>query len=327
MRYCDFEKGFTKRFYPYKELTEKDIEGIRILKWIAAIILMLSCAIFAYVCKSYELFWITITISILLMLCLIYLIVSKPIRLLYLAGWIISRNIKPTGPFLDVEKFFPNHKYFIDKKNFDSIKKEVLRILPYRYKLPLTKYTFNGQNNYIGSDIDGTQRDDQDGWRIMMVSIGRKISDGGRKNFPKLSKLIERCPEILSCAVSILPGRKGIPIHIGYYKGILRYQLGVVIPKDKKNCFICVNGEKYNWSSGKDVMFDDTFAHKVYNNTDEIRVVIYMDIARPFLPDGLCEFNEYILRMFENNSSVQNEISRTEYQVDLVESNNINDIN
>lgn len=317
MGYCNFEKGFTKRFYPFRELTEKDIEGIKLVKWIIGVIVMLVCAIFAYVYKSRELFLIMTSNSILLLLCLIYLIVSKPIRLLYLAGWIISRNINPTGPFLDVNKFFPNHKYFVDTKNFKDIKKEVLRMLPYRHKLPLTKNTFNGQNNYIGSDIDGNQRDDQDGWRIMMVSIGRKISTGGRKNFPKLSELIERCPEILSCAVSILPGRKGIPIHIGYYKGILRYQLGVVIPNDKENCFICVNGEKYNWSSGDDVMFDDTFAHKVYNNTDEIRVVIYMDIARPFLPDGLNEFNEFILKMFENNSSVQKEISRTEYQIDL----------
>ena len=67
----------------------------------------------------------------------------------------------------------------------------------------------------------------------------------------------------------------------------------------------------------KDMMFDDTFAHKVYNNTDEIRVVIYMDIARPFLKPGLKEFNEMILGLFENNSSVKNEISRTEYQIDL----------
>ena len=25
MGYCNFEKGFTKRFYPFRELTEKDV--------------------------------------------------------------------------------------------------------------------------------------------------------------------------------------------------------------------------------------------------------------------------------------------------------------
>ena len=55
----------------------------------------------------------------------------------------------------------------------------------------------------------------------------------------------------------------------------------------------CVNGEKYNWKEGEDVMFDDTFAHKVYNETEDIRVVVYMDIERKFLPWWLGIFNKY----------------------------------
>ena len=81
------------------------------------------------------------------------------------------------------------------------------------------------------------------------------------------------------CGVNIA-GEKGIPIHVGYYKGFIRYQLGVIIPKETEKCYLCVNGEKYNWKEGEDVMFDDTFAHKVYNETEDIRVVVYMDIER-----------------------------------------------
>jgi aspartyl/asparaginyl beta-hydroxylase (cupin superfamily) len=314
---CEFEKGFTKRYFPYKELTDNDREGLLLVKWLAALLSMIAIGIVALAYRCRSIFWIAIAIGLCCGLILLRLIVTKPVRFLYLGGLMIAKSIDPTGPYLDPDKYFPNHKLFIDKKNFREIEKEVRQMLPQRHKLPLTKYTFGKENHAIGSGMDGKQQDDDDGWRISMVSIGRTISSGGYKNFPKLASLIEKCPEILSCAVSILPGNKGIPIHIGYYKGFIRYQLGVVIPKDRKKCFICVNGEPYHWKRGADVMFDDTFAHKVYNNTDEIRVVIYMDIARAFLTPTVQMFNEFVLQIFENSESLKEEISRTEYQIDL----------
>jgi len=220
---CEFENGFTKRYYPYKELTKNDHEGLELLKWLAGLIIMIMVGIVAFIYRCRSMFWIAIACGLLYGLALLRLIVKKPVRILYLAGLMISRSIDPTGPYLDPDKYFPNHKLFIDKKNFREIEKEVRRMLPQRHKLPLTKYTFGGQNYNIGSGIDGKQQDSEDGWRIMMVSIGGTISAGGYKNFPKLARLVEKCPEILSCAVSILPANKGIPIHIGYYKAFIRY--------------------------------------------------------------------------------------------------------
>lgn len=240
---------------------------------------------------------------------------TEPIRLLYLFGYLISRFIEPTEPFLNVDKFFPNHKLFINSANFTQIKKEILCILPHRHLIPLTKNTFGTENEYIGSDIDGLQKDTEDGWRIFVVSVGKRITSGGLQNFPTICNLVKQCPEVLSCIVSILPSNKGIPIHVGYYKGFIRYQLGIVVPKDNKNCFLCVNGEKYVWESGKDMMFDDTFPHKVYNMTEETRVVLYMDIERKFLPKWLEKLNRFAIGLFQESEEIKKEIKKTEYQI------------
>ena len=111
--------------------------------------------------------------------------------------------------------------------------------------------------------------------------------------------------------------KKAIPIHVGYYKGFIRYQLAVIIPKDRKNVFICVNGEKYSWKEGVGVVFDDTYPHKVYNNTEEDRVVLYIDVERNHMPNWLTCMNKILLNLFENSSYVKDEIKRTEYQVKL----------
>ena len=60
----------------------------------------------------------------------------------------------------------------------------------------------------------------------------------------------------------------------------MRLMFAIKVPKDKENCFLWVNGIKYNWEEGKCVLWDDIYPHKVYNNTDENRIVLYMDIYR-----------------------------------------------
>ena len=99
---------------------------------------------------------------------------------------------------------------------------------------------------------------------------------------PFLCKILDTMPEVSSCALSLLEPKIKIPIHNGYYKGIMRFMLPIKIPKDKKNVFLCNNGIKYHWKEGNPVLWDDTYPHKVYNNTNEIRIVLYMDIERPF---------------------------------------------
>ena len=53
---------------------------------------------------------------------------------------------------------FSKHTLFTESENFNKIKQEITAVLPYRNNIPLTKNTFDGENEYIGSDIDGKQK-------------------------------------------------------------------------------------------------------------------------------------------------------------------------
>ena len=169
------------------------------------------------------------------------------------------------------------------------------------------------QNTYIGSDIR-RENGKTKAWRLINIKAGDEYSAVANKYFPSLVRLLRSVPQIGTCAISVLQDGVHIPIHVGYYKGIMRYMIPIVVPKERENVFLCVNEIKYSWTEGVGVLWDDTYPHKVYNNTDEIRVVIYMDVVRP-LSWGLNALNRFILLLACNSKIVKDEIKRTEIQV------------
>ena len=100
---------------------------------------------------------------------------------------------------------------------------------------------------------------------------------------PKTLSIIRKIPKLRACMFSLLEPNMTIPLHKGPYKGSLRYHLGLKIPKDRRNCFIKVDGKNYHWTDGEDIVFDDTYNHCVFNNTNEIRIVLFCDFDRPMI--------------------------------------------
>lgn len=98
---------------------------------------------------------------------------------------------------------------------------------------------------------------------------------------PQTAQLIEQIPGMKTAFFSILLPHKQIPEHRGPYKGVLRYHLALKVPEAAANCGITVGGETRHWQEGKSLIFDDTFPHKAWNNTEEIRVVLFLDFVRP----------------------------------------------
>ncbi len=46
-------------------------------------------------------------------------------------------------------------------------------------------------------------------------------------------------------------------------------------------CRIYIDGTPYAWRDGQDILFDETFIHSVNNETDETRLILFCDVARP----------------------------------------------
>ena len=46
-------------------------------------------------------------------------------------------------------------------------------------------------------------------------------------------------------------------------------------------CGIRVGDETVGWTEGRSLVFDDTYEHEAWNDTDETRVVLFVDVVRP----------------------------------------------
>lgn len=98
---------------------------------------------------------------------------------------------------------------------------------------------------------------------------------------PTTVKMLKQVPGMQSALFSIIAPNTYIPPHNDPAKGVIRYHLALKVPKEREKCFISVDGQKYYWKEGDGVLFDDVFDHWVRNDTDEDRVILFVDILRP----------------------------------------------
>ncbi|NEQ51141.1 MAG: aspartyl/asparaginyl beta-hydroxylase domain-containing protein [Leptolyngbya sp. SIO3F4] len=99
---------------------------------------------------------------------------------------------------------------------------------------------------------------------------------------PHTWALLKDIPGLKVAFFSILAPGKHIPEHRGKHKGLIRYHLGLRVPEPKENCRIRVDNTITHWEEGKSLIFDDTYYHEVWNETNGYRVVLFLDIERPF---------------------------------------------
>jgi aspartyl/asparaginyl beta-hydroxylase (cupin superfamily) len=117
-------------------------------------------------------------------------------------------------------------------------------------------------------------------------------------------EFIKKIPGCTQAMFSVLSPGKIIKPHTGIYAGILRYHLGLNIPKNHMNCFISVNKKKYYWENGKDVMFNDMLEHYVENNTDESRIILLLDIKKDFNNIFINALNTFLLYFTQFNDTI-----------------------
>jgi beta-hydroxylase len=104
---------------------------------------------------------------------------------------------------------------------------------------------------------------------------------------PETDRLLRTIPGLKSAFFSILLPGKEIGLHRGPYNGVLRYHLGLKIPAGQ-TCGITVGGQTAHWQEGGSLIFDDTYLHKAWNRSNEIRAILFVDFRRPLsLPVSL----------------------------------------
>jgi len=196
------------------------------------------------------------------------------------------------GPFFPTESFtWPRSL----EKNWKAIRQELDQMLAYRDDLP----------NF--QDISPEQRllTDDDRWKTyFFYGYGFRFA-GNCAQCPRTATLLAGIPALTTAFFSVLGPHKRLPEHRGPYKGVIRYHLGLKIPSPPEACGIRVGGETAHWQEGKSLLFDDTYQHEAWNDTDEDRVVLFLDIVRP-MPFPYSWLNALVITAVGRTSFVRN---------------------
>ena len=91
-------------------------------------------------------------------------------------------------------------------------------------------------------------------------------------------------PGLTTAFFSILSPHKHIGEHRGPWRGVLRYHLALRVPEPAAQAGISVGGQVAHWEEGRSLLFDDSYEHYAWNDTDGVRVVLFVDVIRPLKP-------------------------------------------
>jgi ornithine lipid ester-linked acyl 2-hydroxylase len=189
--------------------------------------------------------------------------------------WIGRRSLVGEATFFDRE-LFPWIEHV--EANWAVIREEVERVLRDRDALP----------NFQDISRDQIEITDDDRWKTFFLFGYGFRAQLNTELCPQTTALMEQIPGMTTAMFSILAPRKHILAHRGPYKGVLRYHLGLIVPDDAAACRIRVGEDVRHWEEGRSLVFDDTYDHEVWNDTDETRVVLFVDVVRPLpFPESL----------------------------------------
>jgi aspartyl/asparaginyl beta-hydroxylase (cupin superfamily) len=79
---------------------------------------------------------------------------------------------------------------------------------------------------------------------------------------------------------SLLAPRTHIPPHTGVSNTRLVCHLPLIVPP---NCRFRVGATTREWNVGEAFVFDDTIEHEAWNDSDQLRVVLILDLWPPAL--------------------------------------------
>lgn len=122
-------------------------------------------------------------------------------------------------------------------------------------------------------------------WRSFFLwGYGYPIEDNLAR-CPNTKAVIEGIPGLNSAFFSILAPGTHIPDHRGVTKGLITCHLGLIVPRDG-DVRMRVDDRIVRWAEGETLVFDDTYQHEVWNDTDGTRVVLLIQFERPLRQPG-----------------------------------------
>jgi len=201
--------------------------------------------------------------------------------------WIYDHRID-APPILDSERDFPNGARF--KAAWREMRDEAIAITRDRARIPRFHDIMQEQGAISAND----GRD----WRMYVMKAYGADVDKNLASAPVMRRLLDACPEVLSATYSYLAPGKHIPEHRGPFRGIMRFHVGLSMPRDSRGelgATLWVDHEPHRLDNGDCMLWDDTYPHEVLNATDEVRIALLLDVWRPRQPADMAALSSVIV--------------------------------
>jgi aspartate beta-hydroxylase len=185
-----------------------------------------------------------------------------------------------TPPVLDTSTYFPGAARFMSA--WSEIRDEAL-------SLPNRVQSIPRFHEIMPAQAEISANDGKD-WRLFILKVYGAEVEKNMAACPKLAHIVSSTPGVLSASLSFLAPRKHIPRHRGPFRGVLRYQLGLSVPLDAQGrpaAVLALNDVEHRVGDGQQLLWDDTYPHEVWNNSDQMRLVLLLDVRRPHMPFDL----------------------------------------
>ncbi len=152
------------------------------------------------------------------------------------------------------------------------IRAELDSILTRKDELP-GFHEISGEVRSISADRD---------WKTFLICAFGIKSEAAIRACPDTWRALQRIPGLKTAMFSIFEPGKHLPAHRGPYNGVLRFHLGLIVPKAAPGVVaIRIADRTCQWQEGRALIFDDAYEHEAWNHSDEVRVVLFVDFVKP----------------------------------------------
>lgn len=120
-----------------------------------------------------------------------------------------------------------------------------------------------------------------DKWRSYFFEAHGYECGANRARCPQTAALLDGIPNLETAFFSIMEPGTHVPRHKGFTKALLNVHLGLRVPAGVDRCRIRVGDEIHGWKDGEILLFDESFPHEVWNDSDSPRSVLFIQVMRP----------------------------------------------
>lgn len=187
-------------------------------------------------------------------------------------AWIARRSLIPNTPIIDASEV-PGLAAL--GENWRAIREELCPLLADTTSIPAFGKISPDHRRIAPSDH----------WKsFFFVGYGFR-PERNRRLCPKTAALLDQVPNLVVAFFSIMEPGTHVPRHRGLTKAWLNCHLPLVVPSHGR-CEMQVADETVSWKEGEWLVFDETNPHEVWNDTDEARIVLFLQVRRPMTTLG-----------------------------------------